>query len=395
MRDLKLYSLIAFVLLSFYLVAQYNKPKTLNWKPTFSKKDKIPYGSFVLYNRLNDIFPNSIVKSNRQSPYLTLTEESHPAGNYLLISQNIKVDEYDFRELKKYMRQGSNVLIAGFVLSSYLTDSLNLKINSEQKFTDNAKTPISFVNPSLKSSRPYLFERGVGDQYFSSFDTAKAVILGTNNLHHANFIKYQYGKGALYLVASPMFFTNYNMLQKDGAEYVSKVLSYLPVKQEIIWDEFLTLGPLDAEQSPLRVILSISALKWAYMISLFSLFLFVVYEMKRRQRIIPIIKPLQNTSAEFVKVVGQLYYQKRNNLNIAQKKAAYFLEDIRSRYAIKTAILDKEFENLLAAKSAVRTDLVRDLVSQIVQISNTKTFSDHELIALNKNIEQFHHQSRA
>ena len=395
MKDLKIYSLIAFVVLCFYLVAQYNKPKPVNWKPTFSKKDKIPYGSFVLFNRLNDLFPNSLVKANRESPYITLTDEIHPPGNYLLISQTIKVDEYDFRELEKYMRKGNNVLIAGFELSSYLTDSLKLNINSERKKNEHSKTPIRFVNPALKSDRPYLFGKGIGDQYFSSFDSAKAIVLGTNNLNHANFIKYTYGKGNLFLVASPMFFTNYCMLQKDGAEYVSKVLSYLPEKQEIIWDEFLTLGPLDVEQSPLRVILSIPPLKWAYLISVVSLVLFVVYEMKRRQRIIPIIEPLRNTSAEFVKVVGQLYYQKRNNLNIAQKKATYFLEDIRSRYAIKTTVLDEEFEKLLTTKSAVKTDLVRSLVSQIVKISHSKTVSDQELIALNSNIEQFHQQSRA
>ncbi|HEY0055488.1 MAG TPA: DUF4350 domain-containing protein [Pedobacter sp.] len=395
MKDLKIYSLIAFVILCFYLVAQYNKPKPVSWKPTFSKKDKIPYGTFILFNRLNDLFPNSVVRADRESPYLTLTEGNHAPGNYLLISQKIKLDQYDFRELEKYMRKGNNVLIAGFDLSSYLTDSLHLTINSELKTKENFKTPIQFVNSSLKSTRPYLFEKGIGDQYFSSFDSAKAVILGTNNLNHANFIKYQYGKGSLYLVASPMFFTNYGILQKDGAEYVSKVLSHLPVKEEIIWDEFLTLGPIDTEKSPLRVILSISSLKWAYMISICTLILFVLYEMKRRQRIIPIIEPLKNTSAEFIKVVGQLYYQKRNNLNIAQKKVSYLLEDIRSRYAIKTSALDEEFEKLLTTKSAVKNELVRNLVSQILQISNSKSISDHELIALNKNIEQFHQQSRA
>ena len=190
-----------------------------------------------------------------------------------------------------------------------------------------------------------------------------------------------------------MFFTNFNMLQKDGADYVSKVLSYLPAKQEIIWDEYSTFGR-EGEESPLRVILSIPALKWAYLISVFALLIFVVYEMKRRQRIIPIIEPLQNTSAEFVKVVGQVYYQKRNNLNIAQKKAAYFLEEIRSRYTIKTTSLNEEFEKTLTTKSGVRAELISELVSKIIQTAHSKKIIDHELTALNKSIEQFHKQSK-
>ena len=103
MKDLKIYSIIAFVLLCFYLFAQYNKPKPISWKPTFSRKDKIPYGSFLLFNRLNDLFPHSVAKTTRQNPYVTLTEENHLPGNYLLISQTVKVDEYDFKELEKYI----------------------------------------------------------------------------------------------------------------------------------------------------------------------------------------------------------------------------------------------------------------------------------------------------
>ena len=392
MKDLKLYTFIAFILLGFYLLAQYKKPKPINWAPTFSKKDKIPYGSLVIFNRLNDLFPNSSIRTKRETPYVTLVEQTYLPGNYLLISQKIKVDEYDFKELEKYMRKGNNVFIATFELSNYLKDSLQLQINSEMKLKEDTQIPLSFVNPSI-ASKIYSFNKGVGDQYFSDFDSTKAVILGKNSRDHANFIKYQYGKGALYVVASPMFFTNFNMLQKDGADYVSKVLSYLPAKQEIIWDEYSTFGR-EGEESPLRVILSILALKWAYLISVFALLIFVLYEMKRRQRIIPIIEPLQNTSAEFVKVVGQVYYQKRDNLNIAQKKAAYFLEEIRSRYTIKTTSLNEEFEKTLNTKSGVRAELISTIVSKIIQTTHSKKITDHELVALNKSIEQFHQQSK-
>ena len=393
MRDLKLYLIIAFSLLTFYIVAQYNRPKPVNWNPTFSKKDKIPFGTYILHNQLKDIFPGSRIRSLQQAPYIILEEGDYPPGNYLVIAPRIKLDEYDFKKMLKYMQKGNNVFIASFNLSSYLTDSFKLKVNSERKFEPNSKEPLRFVNISL-GTKNYVFDRGIGEQYFSSYDTSKAIVLGINGHKHPNFIKYQYGKGSLYLIASPMFFTNYNLLKPDGAEYAAKVLSHLPVKSEIIWDEFSALGAIDEGESPLRVLLTYRSLRWAYFISLFSLIIFVLYEKKRRQRIIPVIEPLQNSSAEFVRVVGQVYYQQRDNSNIARKKIAYLLEEVRSRYGVKTNLLNSEFADLLVAKSGANKDLITELINQAIEIQEIKKVSDQQLIALNNNIDQFHYQSK-
>lgn len=394
MKDLKIYTVVGFILLGFYLVAQYYRPKAINWEPTLSKNHKIPFGTHVLYNRINDIFPGAEIKYKRDAPYITFTETKTNAGNYIIIAPKVNLDEYDFKKLAEYMRKGNNVFIASHYLGTYLQDSLDLKINSERKFNADEKYPISFINPKLDPAKKYVFNKGIGDQYFSRFDSTKAVVLAQNSKGNATFIKYTYGKGALFLMASPMYFTNYSMLQPKGAEFVEKAFSYLPVKAEIIWDEFSALGPYRDEDSPVRFFLSHEPLKWAYFIALFSLITFVLFEIKRRQRVIPIIEPLQNSSAEFVKVVGQVYYQKRDNVNIAQKIVAYFLEDIRSRYSIKTNTFSEEFLELLHRKSGVKKELIHKLIDQFLQIQAAKKVSDSELITLNKHIEQFQQQSK-
>lgn len=392
MRDLKIYLVIAFSLLTFYIIAQYNRPQPINWKPTFDKKDKIPFGTYILYNRLHDIFPEAEVRPLRDAPYVILEDEK-AQGNYILIAPDVKLDEYDFKEIRKYMNAGSNIFIASFNLSSYLTDSLNLKVNSEHKLA-SGRIPVSFTNTSLNPAKKYTFDKGIGEQYFSRYDTSKAVVLGVNGNKHANFIKYQYGRGALYIIASPMFFTNYNMLQPDGAEYVAKALSHLPQKPQIIWDEYSALGAIDEGQSPLRVLFSYPALSWAYYIALFSLMAFVLYEIKRRQRIIPVIEPLKNSSVEFVKVVGQVYYQQRNNSNIAQKKVTYFLEEIRSKYGLKTNTLNKDFAILLSPKSGVDQDMIHRLLKHILELQAQSKISDQQLIILNNTIEEFQYKSK-
>ena len=144
----------------------------------------------------------------------------------------------------------------------------------------------------------------------------------------------------------------------------------------------------------MRLFLSKPALQWAYYIAIFSLLTFVLFEIKRRQRIIPVIKPLSNSTIDFVNVVGQVYYEKRNNANIAQKKILYFLTYLRDEYQIKTNSLDDEFMEKLSAKFDVRLSIVTELVNYIKYIQVQEHVSDRELIELNKLIEQFYIKSR-
>lgn len=72
----------------------------------------------------------------------------------------------------------------------------------------------------------YRFTKGNYNHYFASFDTSKVVVLGTNNIGFANFMKVKIGKGYLYIHSVPNIFTNYNLLKVER-DYIFKCLSYL------------------------------------------------------------------------------------------------------------------------------------------------------------------------
>jgi hypothetical protein len=393
MRDLKIYILIGSIILGLYLLAEYNKPKPVDWRETFYRKDKIPFGSSIFFDRLNDFFPDAKVTPIRSSPYAYLQEETVEKGCYILQANTVDLDEYDFRNLERYMQKGNDVFISAYYLGDFIEDSLKTKINSILKLKSKRRTPIHFVNPSLNPSKWYQFDKGIGDQYFSKFDTARAIILGTNNNGKANFLRYSFGKGNLYIIASPYFFTNYNLLKPRGAEYAAKALSYLKSADEVIWDEYSSQGGEETD-TPMIVFLKNPKLRWAYFTALFGLILFVLYEIKRRQRIIPVISAPENSTLEFVRVVGQVYYQQRDNGNIAHKKITYLLEEVRSRYNIKTTTIDQDFMSLLEKKAGVSKAVIEELVSQINLVKKYKHVSDKQLIELNNTIEQFQQQSK-
>lgn len=205
---------------------------------------------------------------------------------------------------------------------------------------------------------------------------------------HANFIKVNYGDngGQFYLHTNPFAFTNYHMLN-DNEDYAATVLSFLP-KQQLIWDNYKKTGR-KIITSPLRFILTNAALKWAFYLALISLILFVLFKGKRTQRIIPVIEPVKNTTVEFTQTIGDLYYQNKNYQSIIEKKITYFMAFIRNRFYLETSVLNQNFIDKLALKSANSKSDTKEIVDLIVHLKSKKTATESDLIALNKKIESF------
>ncbi|MDB4902690.1 MAG: hypothetical protein JWQ63_1971 [Mucilaginibacter sp.] len=390
MKSLKVYLIIAGLLLAAYIIAQLNRPKTTNWVETFSSKEKTPFGTYILFNRLKDLFPNARIIPYHQPVYNVIAEDSIKEASYIIVCGDIELSKSDYKQLIKYIERGNDVFIAAEYFGKLLDK--NLSVKTDFKY-NRGNIPVNFVSPYLNPKKHFGINKWAGNYYFSKFDTLNSVVLGENIDHKANFIRYTFGKGSLYLAANPKLFTNYSLLKPQGAEYAATALSYLKSTPQIAWDEYYTQGNT-GDESPMRVFLRNPTLQWAYYIAIFSLLIFVLFEIKRRQRIIPVIEPLSNSTLEFVNVVGQVYYEKRNNANIAHKKILYLLEHLRDDYQLKTNKLDNEFIEKLSSKLGIESMLAYELVDYIKYIGNQQQVTDSELIELNKLIEKLYIQSR-
>jgi hypothetical protein len=338
MRDFKAYITIALLLLVFYIVTQYNKPRPVNWQPTLNYTDKIPFGTYVFYHRLNDVFQGASVVNTNQSIY-SLFSKPQSAGNYIVVANEVKLNKYDFKELIKYIKAGNTVFITGFDWVGAFKDSLKLKSRIEE---NEYQTQLTFTNNQLKTGSYYRFDKDISREYFSKFDTARATVIGKNYAGNATYLSYKFGKGTLLLCANPKLFSNYSLLTNNGADYAARALAYLPRSKKVFWDEYQNHG-VEENISPMRVFLGNPSLQWAYYLSLFTLVIYVLFEVKRRQRVIPVIEPLKNSTVDFVNIVGRVYYEKRDNANIAYKKILYLLSYLRENYHLKTNKLDSEF----------------------------------------------------
>lgn len=393
MNGLRKYLIIGGILLFGYLIAQYFKPQPTNWNPTYLSEDKIPFGTYILRKRIQDIFPTAKIKTTQSAVYNTIKDKPAGSSNLFIIGSSVTVDAVDYAEMVKYMRAGNHVFISAFQIKGMLTDTLKLQIVSDFNFKNEKRYPINFVNPQLRRKADYYFDKGISEQYFLNVDTARAIVLGYQQNDKANFIKYSYGKGSLFIMPNPQLLTNYSLLKEDGLDYAGKVLSYLPKANTLIWDEHFTRTDTK-DNAVFRVLFKYDQLRWAYYIALVSLLIFVLFEIKRRQRIIPVIEPLKNTTVEFVEVIGKVYYQQRNNRDIAEKKVTYLLAYVRNKYRLKTLDLDEEFKTTLTKIANVDGELIEELFREILYLKAGQMVKDDQLIRLNKLIEQFYKQDQ-
>jgi len=392
-KGMRIYLIGGALLVIVYLMAQYYKPKETDWKATYLKEDKIPFGLYILNKELHSILPVTKVQVSNKRVYNTLKGKQYKNATYLLIAGELNLDESDYSELLQFMNAGNQVFIAAADPGKMLQKKLKLQIKSRSTLLQKYLTVLNFVNPQLMHRKGYVFDKGIGSAYFNRFDSRRAVVIGTNSRGDVNFLKYSFGRGTLYILPDPNLFTNYSLLRTDGAAYAGKALSYLPESGTLIWDELYTRGNL-ANASILRVIFQHEQLRWAYFIAIIALLVFVLFEMKRRQRIIPVMEPLKNTTLDFVKVVGKVYYQQRDNRDIAGKKILYFLDFLRTNYRINTNGSHDDLLSALQLKSAATSETLNNLFASIALIRQYDHVSDKQLIELNEYMEEFYKQAR-
>jgi hypothetical protein len=391
MKGLRLYLIIGGVLLTLYIIAQFSQGKEINWTETLSSKDKIPFGAYVIHDRLNDIFPKATIKEYHDAVYSVIAEDSLKNSSYIIICPQLELTKYDYRKLTEYLKRGNDVFIAAESFRGALANELDLNTGIHVYFLKKTIVPVKLVSPHLDSTKLYRIDKGCTTTSFIGFDTTTAVVVGKDTSNKANFIRFRFGKGNLYLSSNPKAFSNYSMLTADGAKYAATMLSYVKNTSTIAWDEYYT-GEED-EKSLMEVFFGNRYLQWAYYTTLAAMLLFVLYEMKRRQRIIPVITPLKNSTVEFVNVVGQVYYEKRNNADIAHKQVTYMLSHLREEYHLKTDKLNEEFVEKLTGKLGLDEEFAHEFVKYLVYIQIQDRVDDNELIYLNKLIEQFYKKS--
>lgn len=346
-----------------------------------------------------------------------LADGGYQPATYLFVANSFELSRLDCSSLLRHVARGNDVLIAAEQFDSFFADTLGFRTREFvpavrwQKKSGSSPTDslqpvqrpdsvrLHFLNPTLAPAAgavPFI-SLPVLAAATRLVPTAKltdrATQLAADEQGRSVLLRVPHGRGHIYLCSVPLAFSNYFVLQPRAGRFAFSALSYLPTGRPVWWDEYQKQGRR-GEQSLLRVLLEHEALRLALYLTLAAALLFVLFEARRRQRIIPVLKPLPNTTLLFTRTVAGLYRQGANHALIAEKKIRLFQEYLRTRYHEPALDLtDEATRERLAQKSGIPRADVDALVRRINFVLTAPQVSDAELLALNKAINQFRQTS--
>lgn len=398
-KTFKIYGIILLVVLVLIALLEVNKTKVIDWSKNYRLDSKEPFGLYVFDKEAKKIFGKNLEKS-QYSPYNFYTDKANAPHNILLISKDI--DGESWKKILKQVKNGSDAFIMKehFYYSELDTLGLEYEYFSSSEFdleeeAENimqGKNPIIdlyFTDKKLSTIKTSIDKKN-NNLYFSGMKK-ESQILGYAQMKDVkkgvNFVKVKFGKGNFYLHTEPLVFTNYYLLKKNGQAYPEALLSYLPNRKTIWFVDDLEVS----SSSPMRFILSKPALKYAWWLFLGSVLLFILFNIKRKQRVVPIIEPKKNKSVEFVKSIGNLYLNEGDFRDMMTKKSQYFLSRVRMELLVDTQHLDERFIKMLHLKTGKSVEKITQAVTLIQKAQDPYSFvTKEDLVQMNTILDEIY-----
>ncbi|MFI1745693.1 DUF4350 domain-containing protein [Thalassobellus sediminis] len=397
-KALPIVFVIAALIVTAAIAIGIKNTKTVDWEESFNEKSNKPYGVSVFYKELPKLFKDHKIRTvyHQPSSYLRANSEDgygeHVAkGSFIIIGNSDYLTDESVDELLNFVDAGNTLFISDYYFPQKFHDTLDVSVD----YIENEKDSISYESLKQINIDAIKIDKNASDQYFSDYDSIHHIVLGHSKIDykHVNFLQVPFGKGTVFLHLEPKAFTNYNLLKEDRYKYIEGVISYLP-ENNVYFDSYTKIqsgydGDVEKE-SNLSWFLEQLSFKWAWYTALIFGILFMIFNAKRRQRIIKIIKPLQNTTLAFVKTISNLYFETQDHKNLIDKKITYFLEKIRSDFNLDTTTLNEDFIQKLASKTGKKKEEVKKLIDFINWLRTKNEFFEDNLIKLNRHIEAFY-----
>lgn len=419
----------------------------LKWTITLDREDKKPYGAYLAYQSLQYYFPEAKIDALSKSfRYTSISDDMkyNYSGHSLLILEGLsfRLSASEWFGLKQFVKNGNEVIIFMSLLDEKVENDLKCykETGGEERYlyysdtsefynrkllciADDSLKKYGYYGRSLKgffifpttklgpddtssgstestgdSSKDSAVDPSKSTDHNTSDATTTAEEDGDINLvpdtlgyvyRNVNFLRYKIGEGHLTLHGAPLVLSNYFLLQPGNERYLTAIWQTLPKNiNHIYWHNYYKRS---SDVSSFQILWRYPATRYGLLLALLLLTFYVIFEAKRKQRVIPILPPLKNDSVSFVETVGRLYYNKGNHSNLAEKMCQQFLEWVRTHYYLNTNALGDDFIQQLTIKSGQPPALVRSAVEMVVEIKHHGiAIDDAYLYQFYNTIQQFY-----
>lgn len=402
-KTLKIYLSVFAILIAAMIAIDQTRQRPLDWFPGYYLDEKKPLDLYVLNQEIDHLFNDSVIRYSKnpfeyfqQQDSLNIKKET-----YLFIREAVYIDESLTHKILNAVKQGSMLFIASDGFDPYLTDTLQAiceyasfdnPVIFNSAIGDRPELKLRFSKKAWKEEE-YLYSPVFGQYAFVEADTASSTALGymtfPDESEYINFMEFRFGEGKIFLHNQPVVFSNYSLLSNEPLqEYVERVLSCLP-DQPVVWFVASQQDKGGMGKNQLSIIFKYPALRMTWLIFLYGLIVFIFFTAKRKQRVVPVVKPLKNTTVEFAQTIGNLYFQEGDISDIARKKIIYFLDRVRRTYNIDTQLPEDKLIYRLGLKSGKDEQLIKDILYLIGEINLQNRCSKQTLIQLSSLMDRF------
>jgi hypothetical protein len=406
---------ISLIGLSYYITPKKNKAIEEEKEELPSKelmKQKLNKSGLYIFHRLMETSPNVVSMEeidNTIDTTLFVTEGKLPSV-YMLLDNGISMNEKEIDKLKEFVRQGNAAFVSVLNFGKRFSNEFCYGDLTNEMWDEGVN--LNFTHDTFNADYSYYFQRFqnnvqtyrewnyfVPSNFIVSLNKVTTISLDTY-LENPVFVKIPHGEGYFYLHSIPEVFVNESMFTQDGFDYAQSVMSHLP-KGHYKWHNHLNewdiandVDPEDSDnikkESPIQYILKDQNLRYAYLVLLFALLVYILFKTKRKQKIIPTIEPNENSSLEFVETVSKLYLKQDKHYKFIIHYEQSFIHFIKDKYYISSQNIDEDYIDSVALKSDISSELIQKIFKEFKKAKTSYSYSTDNLIALHKKIEYFY-----
>lgn len=364
---------------------------------TLGQDDKRPFGGFVAKSIIDSVFHFSDIGSNKKtfkSWFGSEAEKEQIAiGHvYVVMSPAVRAYEAEAANMLSYVKEGNSLLLMTDEISEELAETFGFRIINELEniaytnrfeMLDTRLTTMDSSNRSHQSFSYYYYPLLHKISASNRYDTVQTIAVNSQN--QPAVMRMPIGSGQLIIVTNARALGNYFLLTGSNYHYLEEILSYLPNDPaRLTWDAFYqrnTARPPE-DYSLLDALLAIPALRWSFWILIVLAALWVFSNLRRKQKMIPVLQPNTNTTVSFIQTIAQLYFNKQDHANIGRKMSAHFLDLLRNKYYMPRNITSAEWASVLSQKTGLAEEDAKDVVILMRKAQMNESFSDADLLQL-------------
>ena len=339
-------SFLVFLLFFLLLVLslEYHLPRQFVWVPTYSHTDKQPLGCALFDSLLSVSLPQGYALT--RETFYQLEKDSASRRGVLVVAGLLEGSKADVDALLRMAERGDKVMLVSSIFPQLLEDTLHFYCTYSH-FTSVAfqeylihnyfrRDTLRWIEDDCYASHSYQVYPPFLDSCLRSKDSLSfgkdslqmrplAVKTSTGDVLA---MACPWGKGEIILVSTPLLFTNYGVTDGNTVHYLFRLLSQMG-DLPIVRSEGYTRDTAQKQLSPFRYLLSHPPLRWALYLSMLTIVLFMCFTARRRQRAIPVVEAPKNRSLEFIELIGTLYFQRGNRVDLVRRKYQFLTEELR------------------------------------------------------------------